>query len=237
MERRALARRRAPIKRIYAADILGEADVEHCLVHIHDLSEGGMRIHTEYNFPADASVSLRLHLEEPIDVTVKRVWEKPLVGGMNVYGLQFDVLAEPSKVKLHNFLQQNFQENRRKSFRLNRILVVELELDNESSRFGVFTLDMSSTGMRINHEEPLPDNRDLKFRILLEPGTDPVPVTARVSWQKENAFGHFLIGLQFTDVSDEAKERIETYVESTAKNAGSSSPGSDAGLGSFLPNA
>jgi c-di-GMP-binding flagellar brake protein YcgR len=237
MERRALARRRAPIKRIYAADIVGEVDVEHCLVHIHDLSEGGMRVHTEYNFPADSSVSLRLHLEESIDVTVKRVWEKPLVGGMNVYGLQFDVLAEPSKVKLHNFLQQNFQENRRKSFRLERILVVELEIDDESSRFGVFTLDMSSSGMRINHEEPLPDDRELKFRILLEPGTDPVPVTARVSWQKENAFGHFLIGLQFTEVTEDAKERIETYIKATAKKPSSPPPGSGGGLGSFLPNA
>lgn len=234
MERRALTRRRAPIKRIYAADIVGEADVEHCLVHIHDLSEGGMRIHTEYNFPADTSVSLRLHLEESIDVTVRRVWEKPLVGGMNVYGLMFDVLAETSKNKLKNFLQQNFQENRRKSFRLERILVVELDLDQESSRFGVFTLDMSSTGMRINHEEPLPEDRDLHFRILLEPGTDPVPVTSRVSWQKENAFGHFLIGLKFTDISDEAKERIENYVRSTAKKAGDTNGG---GLGSFLPNA
>ena len=91
--------------------------------------------------------------------------------------------------------------------------------------------------MRINHEEPLPDDRDLRFRILLEPGTDPVPVTARVSWQKENAFGHFLIGLQFTEASEEAKERIETYIESTASKTGGSTPGGSAGLGSFLPNA
>jgi len=239
MERRSLGRRRAPIKRIYAADIVGEADVQHCLVHIHDLSEGGMRIHTEYNFPAEGSVSLRLHLGEPVDVTVKRVWEKPLVGGMNVYGLQFDTLAEPSRIKLKAFLEQNFQENRRKSFRLERILVVELELDRETSRFGVFTLDMSSSGMRINHEEPLPEDRELIFRILLEPGLDPVPVRAKVTWQKENAFGHFLIGLQFTEVSEQAKERIETYIRSTAKKTRGDGgpPGSGGGLSSFLPNA
>lgn len=188
-----------------------------------------MRVHTEYNFPSDSAVSLRLHLGEPIDVTVRQVWEKPLMGGMNVYGLQFDALAEPSRVKLKNFLEQNFQENRRKSFRLERILVVELELDKETSRFGVFTLDMSSSGMRINHEEPLPEGRELIFRILLEPGMDPVPVRARVSWQKENAFGHFLIGLQFTEVSDEARERIESYILATAKKA----TGTDSG---FLSN-
>lgn len=207
--------------------------MDHCLVHIHDLSEGGMRVHTEYNFPSDAPVSLRLHLEEPIDVTVKRVWEKPLVGGMNVYGLQFDDLVEISQAKLKKFLHQNFQENRRKSYRLERILVVELELEKEFSRFGVFTLDMSSTGMRINHEEPLPEDKDLKFRILLEPGLEPVAVNSRVSWQKENAFGHYLIGLQFTDVSEESKDRIESYIKATAKRD-NTAPG---GLGSFLPNA
>lgn len=231
MERRALSRRRAPIKRIYAADILGRHDVEHCLVHIHDLSEGGMRVHTEYNFPPDLPVSLRLHLEEPVEVTVTRVWEKPLLGGMNVYGLQFQELIEASKDKLQRFLEQNFQENRRKAFRLERILVVELELEREVSRFGVFTLDMSSSGMRINHEEALPDDRELNFRILLEPGLEPVSVKSRVSWQKENAFGHYLIGLQFTEVSDEAKERIENYIETTSKRVKSSG----GGLNAFLP--
>ena len=233
MERRALSRRRAPIKRIFAADILGESDVDHCLVHIHDLSEGGMRVHTEYNFPLNQTVSLRLHLEEAVDVSVRRVWDKPLVGGMNVYGLQFDELQEQSRLKLKRFLEQSFQENRRKSFRLERILVVELEVDDQTSRFGVFTLDMSASGMRINHEAPLPEGRELKFSILLEPGQEPVQVRSKVSWQKENAFGHYLIGLQFIDLDEKSRDRIETYIESSVKRS-SPRPG---GLSSFLPNA
>lgn len=232
MERRALTRRRAPIKRIYAADILGD-NVDHCLVHIHDLSEGGMRVHTEYNFPPNESVSLRLHLEEPIDVSVRQVWEKPLVGGMNVYGLQFHDLVEASRDKLRSFLDQSFQENRRKSFRLERILVVELEIDDQTSRFGVFTLDMSASGMRINHEEPLPEDKKLKFSILLEPGQEPVRVVSKVSWQKENAFGHYLIGLQFLELDDKSRDRIEDYIQSSVKRT-ASMPG---GLSSFLPNA
>ena len=233
MERRSLSRRRAPIKRIFAADILGESRVNHCLVHIHDLSEGGMRVHTEYNFPDGETVSLRLHLEEPVDVSVTPVWEKPLVGGMNVYGLKFTDLIQTSQDKLKKFLDQSFQENRRKSFRLERILVVELELDDQTSRFGVFTLDMSASGMRINHEEPLPEGRELNFRILLEPGQNPIQVKSRVSWQKENAFGHYLIGLQFTHLNEESKDRIESYIEASLKRS-SPRPG---GLSSFLPNA
>lgn len=206
------------MKRIYAADILGDAEVAHCLVHIHDLSEGGMRVHTEYNFPADSPVSLRLHLEELVEVTVRRVWEKPLVGGMNVYGLQFDNIEPLVHDKLKRFLEQDFQENRRKASRLEQILVVELELDSELSRFGVFTLDLSSSGMRINHEEALPEDKDLKFRILFDPGLEPIVVHSRVSWQKENAFGHYLIGLEFTEIDDEAKQRIDDYVQSHSRS-------------------
>ena len=93
--------------------------------------------------------------------------------------------------------------------------------------------------MRINHEVPLPEGRELDFRILLEPGQPPVRVKSQVSWQKENAFGHFLIGLQFTEVTDQAKERIETYIRSTAKKSRGDGgpPGGGGGLSSFLPNA
>lgn len=235
MERRALARRKAPIKRIFAADVLGAEAVEHCLVHIHDLSEGGMRVHTEYNFPAGQTVSLRLHLDEPLDVEVKRVWEKPLVGGMNVYGLQFDTLNDSTLVQIRGFLDQHLRENRRKSFRLERILVVEMHVDGKSSRFGVFTLDLSSSGMRINHEEPLPEGCELDFRILLEPGQPPVAVKSEVSWQKENAFGHYLIGIRFTEVSEEAEERIESYIRTAMERSSHGSGGG--GLSSFLPPA
>lgn len=192
-----------------------------------------MRVHTEFNFPAEETVSLRLHLDSPVEVEVRRVWEKPLVGGMNVYGLQFQELREPNLGQLRYFLDQHLRENRRKSFRLERILVVELQVEEKSSRFGVFTLDLSTSGMRINHEEALPEGQELDFRILLEPGQPPVAVKSQVSWQKENAFGHYLIGLRFVDLEPQAEQRIETYIERALQR---SSHGT-AGLSSFLPPA
>lgn len=194
-----------------------------------------MRVHTEYNFPANEIVSLRLHLDEPLDVRVKRVWDKPLVGGMNVYGLQFDSPSEPTLDQIRFFLDQHLRENRRKSFRLERILVVEMQVEGKSSRFGVFTLDLSSSGMRINHEEPLPEGIPLDFRILLEPGQPPVAVKSEVSWQKENAFGHYLIGLRFIDIDEEAENRIDGYIhQALARSSHGSTRG--IGLSSFLPN-
>lgn len=217
MERRALIRRKTPIKRIFSADILldGNGRQEHCLVHIHDLSEGGMRVHTEYNFPQGEVVPLRLHLNTPIELNVKRVWEKPLLGGMMVYGLQFENPTELLLSQIRSFLERYLPNNRRKSFRLERILVVEIQGQKEKQRFGVFTLDLSTSGMRINHEEPLPEGSELSLRILLEPNLAPIAVRAKVSWQKENAFGHYLIGLQFTVIDIETEERIINYIAHT----------------------
>lgn len=194
-----------------------------------------MRVHTEYNFPANQLVSLRLHLDEPLDVTVKRVWEKPLVGGMNVFGLQFSDLTELTLNHIRYFLDEQLQDNRRKAFRLERILVVEMQINEKNSRFGVFTLDLSTSGMRINHEEPLPEDCQLDFRILLEPGQAPVAVKSEVSWQKENAFGHYLIGLRFTDIDEGAEQRIEAYIHQALQR--SSRAGGGGGLSSFLPPA
>lgn len=221
MERRTLIRRKAPVKRIFPAEFVDEPTSSDCFVHIHDLSEGGLRVHTDFNFPTDRKVSLRLQLDTPIIVNVERVWERVLVGGINVYGLRFVGNPPAIQDQLNEFLQSRLTENRRKSFRLERILVVEMEMeDKPSTRFGVFTLDLSTTGMRINHEAPLPEDRSIDFRILLEPGTEPVNVRSRVSWQKENPFGHYLIGLQFTDLEPEAQDRIQAYIEQAMAHSG-----------------
>ena len=176
---------------------------------------------------------MRLHLKEPLEVNAKRVWEKPLVGGMNVYGVQFVGLEGEGLASLQKFLAEKLQENRRKSFRLERILVVEMQVEGRSSRFGVFTLDLSTSGMRINHEGPLPEGKDLELKLLLEPGHPPVEVKSEVSWQKENAFGHYLIGLRFSELSEEAEQRIENYIRQ-AIDRGQPKNG---GLSSFLPPA
>lgn len=176
-----------------------------------------MRVHTEYNFPEGQTVSLRLHLDRPMDIDVKRVWEKPLLGGMNVYGLQFESPTEPQLEHIREFLENYMPGNRRKSFRLERILVVEMQDGKTCKRFGVFTLDLSTSGMRINHETPLPEGRELDLRILLNPQLPPIDVKAEVSWQKENAFGHHLIGLRFLDTSPEAIERIEETIQQASE--------------------
>lgn len=213
-ERRQLARRKIKVKKIFAAEVTVDGASQHCFVHIHDLSEGGMRIHTDFNFPQEITVPLKLHLDEQLEVHVKRIWAKELIGGMHVLGLRFEGISDEDTSRLKSFLERYSPENKRRAFRLERILVVEMVLGSTKQKFGVFTLDLSTTGMRINHEFPLPEDLDIPFRILLEYDKPPIDVTARVSWQKENAFGQYLIGMEFTNLDAYCRERIEVFIDS-----------------------
>lgn len=213
-ERRTRVRRKIKVKKIFAAELDLEDGRQHCFVHIHDLSEGGMRIHTDFNFPDGESLPLRLHLDEPLQVQVQKMWDKELIGGMHVLGLRFCDIDPETRNKLQTFLKKYSPENKRRAFRLERILVVEMILGATKQKFGVFTLDLSTSGMRINHEFPLPEDVGIPFRILLEYDQPPIDVKAKVSWQKENAFGQFLVGMQFTEISDEARYRIEEFIDS-----------------------
>lgn len=213
-ERRSLTRRKVKVKKIFAAEVMLDGVRQNCFVHIHDLSEGGMRIHTDFDFPEGHQIPLKLFLDEPLSVEVERIWAKELFGGIHVLGLRFHTISDDERRKIRAFLDKYSPENKRRAFRLERILVVEMVLGSTKQKFGVFTLDLSTTGMRINHEFPLPEEMDIPFRILLEYDKDPIDVNARVQWQKENAFGQFLIGMEFTDADDLAKERIESFIDS-----------------------
>ncbi len=213
-ERRQLARRKIKVKKIFAAEFTRpDGASKNCFVHIYDLHESGMRIHSDFSLEDGEVFPVRMSLDEPLEVQVEVVWQKELIGGMYVLGLKFTNLTREQSSLIGTFLDKYSPENRRRSYRLDRILVVEMILGATRQKLGVFTLDLSASGMRITHEFPLPEDMEIPCRVLLEYDQDPIDVTVRVQWQKENAFGQFLIGLEFTEIGDEARLRVERFID------------------------
>lgn len=213
-DRRQLARRKIKVKKIFAAEFTRPDGVtRNCFVHIYDLHESGMRIHSDFSLEDGEIFPVRMSLDEPLEVQVEVVWQKELIGGMYVLGLKFTDLSRDQSSQIGSFLDKYSPENRRRSYRLDRILVVEMILGSTRQKLGVFTLDLSASGMRITHEFPLPEEMEIPFRVLLEYDKDPIDVMARVQWQKENAFGQFLIGLEFTEIGSEARLRVEQFID------------------------
>jgi hypothetical protein len=98
-------------------------------------------------------------------------------------------------------------------------LMVEMMLGSISQKFGVFTLDISTTGIRISHDYPLPEEVDIPFRILLEYNLPPIDVLARVTWQEENTLGQYVIGMMFQNPEIEVVQRIEAFIENQMKGS------------------
>jgi len=212
-ERRSASRRKVKLKKIFAAEVGLAGETQNCFVHIHDLSESGMRVHTDVKFPPGVNVPIKLFLDEPLDLVVAHAWSKELIGGMEVVGLEFVDIAAREAERIRNFLGRHSPENKRTSLRLQRILVVEMLLGSTSQKFGVFTLDISTQGMRIVHEFPLPEDIEIPFRILLEYDKPPIAVTGKVSWTEENTFGQYMIGLEFLNPDPTVQTRIENFID------------------------
>ncbi len=212
-ERRSVSRRKVKLKKIFAAEVGLAGETQNCFVHIHDLSESGMRVHTDVKFPPGENVPIKLFLDEPLDLMVQHAWSKELIGGMEVVGLEFVDIGAREADRIRDFLGRHSPENKRTSLRLQRILVVEMILGSTSQKFGVFTLDISTQGMRIVHEFPLPEEIEIPFRILLEYDKDPISVVGRVTWTEENTFGQFMIGLEFLNPDPSVGVRIENFID------------------------
>jgi c-di-GMP-binding flagellar brake protein YcgR len=213
-ERRQQFRHPIMVKKIFAAELFPETpNPVHCFVRIQDLSEGGMRIHSDVALPLDEPIPLKLYLDEPTELTVKVVWHRQLYGGMNIFGLQFLVVSPADRDKIDRFIDAYSWEKRRESYRLNRILVVEMEDEEQETRLPVFTLNLSATGMCVLHSSPVFREGEVPFRILTSPGAQPIHVRGRVVWQKENEVGRVMMGVQFTALDPENRRRIESFLD------------------------
>ena len=218
-DRRRVNRRKIKLQRIFAAEVQLEDSAQSCFVHIYDLSEVGMRVHTDFMFPENRDIGIKLFLDSPVDLNVRLAWQKELIGGMHVVGLAFAKVSDDQFAQVREFLERYSPENKRTSMRLQRMLMVEMMLGSISQKFGVFTLDISTTGIRISHDYPLPEDVDIPFRILLEYNKPPINVSARVTWQEENTLGQYIIGLMFKAPEPDVVERIETFIETQVKGA------------------
>jgi len=214
-ERREFIRKKINIKKTFQVDLTipGE-DTKKCFLHIVDVSEGGIRLHADFPFPEeDKEYKVKIYLDQIVEFTGKTIWQKQLLGGIYIVGIQFLDLSEHDRESVNEFIEKYSLEGKRRTFRLNRVLAVEMELDNKKDVFYALTVDLTEYGMRITHETKLPENTEIKFRIVLYYDKKPIEVKAKVIWQKETSWGDNMIGLEFTEITPEARNTIKEYID------------------------
>lgn len=209
-ERRKESREKFRVNKLFPVDILLGDTPKHSFIYIVDLSLHGMKITTDFSFP-EGEVPLRILLDKPVEMRVQSAWQRELYGGMYTVGLKF--LDEEGSAPIQRLVQKYHPENKRKSLRLNKLLTVEMKIDSQSRKFQAFTIDISTQGMKITNDFPLPTEKTVEFLLHLEPNFPPVLVTTRVVWQKPTSLETHAIGLEFVNPDDQAVLRITRFIE------------------------
>lgn len=106
---------------------------------------------------------------------------------------------------------------RRREYRLNKVLGAVLGSGDESVRARIFVINISRTGLKATHQTRLPE-AEQELSLFLNAKEPPLALQARVAWQKELAVsGMFEIGFQFLDMSDADAQRLEDFIRREGK--------------------
>lgn len=104
-------------------------------------------------------------------------------------------------------------EERRQSYRLNKVLGAEIEHEQESVQARLFVIDISETGFRATNQFALPTDCHLIVRIILQAGLPPLESQARIVWSKELPMsGLFQFGFEFQELPQAQREQLQNFI-------------------------
>lgn len=101
---------------------------------------------------------------------------------------------------------------RRKSYRLNKVLGATLIGESDTVVTRLFVIDISASGFRAtDHSAPKEEEYDIE--IALVKGDEPFKSRTRVVWVKElTVSGMFQMGCEFIDPDSEQIEKLSSFI-------------------------
>lgn len=223
-DRRISARKGVRLNKLISAR-LRVPDQEEIPLYLHlvDISEGGMRVNGDIELTEEQHFGMTLQTEafgqeiasefSEIVVTCRVVWQKRLLGGMFVTGLQFMEIQPETAKALARILEICSPEGRRLRFRLNRVLGVGIGLEEETRWLYPLALDLSVEGMRVRLDEPLKVGDKFPLQIFLEFDLPTVHTEAEVVWKEEIGPSRYQVGLRFHSLNEDSAAAIQSYID------------------------
>ena len=219
-ERRTAPRKGVRLNKLISASFNGGDAI---YLHLVDISEGGMRVNGDVEFSKEEPFNLALQMEAfgkelaeehpHLKLDCRVVWQKQLLGGMFVSGLQFVEMSAETELIVKKILDRSSPEGRRLRFRLNRVLGVGIGLDEETRWLYPLALDLSVEGMRLRLDEEIEVGAVFPLQIFLEFDLPTVRVQAEAVWREEVGNGRYQLGLRFTEVSEDSAKAIQEYID------------------------
>lgn len=82
----------------------------------------------------------------------------------------------------------------------------------------ISTVNISAGGMRLRSEEPLEVGTQLEIQITLSSAAIPLAVQGSVAWSRSMGAGANEIGVQFTDLTPQQQEQVDSLVQFLRKS-------------------
>lgn len=107
------------------------------------------------------------------------------------------------------------QPERRREYRLNKVLGAELGGQEDPLRVRIFVINISQTGLKATYQVALPESDGpQRLQLYLDSKESPLSIQARIAWQKElSVSGMFEVGFEFLEMSEEDRGRLEGFME------------------------
>lgn len=212
-EKRREERVKIYLKKTFKCEFYLPDMVKNCFAHIENISLSGMQIHLDFPIPTNVEIPITIQGQEPLELKIKKMWQKQLMGGMYITGVEFEQLTEDSRKKIADFIEKFSGKGKRKAYRLHKVLAVELQAGETLKKFYGLTHDLSEKGMGLMYDEGLPLGSTINLKLLLKLEDEPVELAGKVMWSKKTSFDHYLIGMEFIDIKPETIKRIDAFID------------------------
>jgi len=217
-ERRGYVRLDASSEILYAVEGRNERPK---MVLLQDVSIDGLRLFCHEILKENDVLKITLRIpgiEGLLKVKGKVKWQQKIDDDVYNTGIQFTQIEAQDKEKLANFIKgkvgrvEEDRQNVRCALNASVKYVLATASANEQH---CFTIDISSTGLKILVKEKLEREAKLQLSFNLPEDVGSIVVEGEIAWVKPVKEELFEVGVKFLSISEGDRKRLSLYIKNS----------------------
>jgi c-di-GMP-binding flagellar brake protein YcgR len=192
--------------------------------NVRDLSIGGMRIIADCALDEGEVLPMTFSIpgiEGVLSAECSAARQTRMPDGRYEIGIEFKSMDTEIELKLmdHIAVKAGYIVECREYLRcgLRTKVAYSLESDPGTVR-ECMSADVSSLGLKLIFEETIKDGTELRLQFHLPDETEPLTAAARVAWARHGENDRTEAGIEFQDIDDRDRLRIERFVQKTLES-------------------
>lgn len=170
-------------------------------------------------------IEVRLPREEqPILIEGIVIWQRTYDIDTNMTGIKFKAVDDAGRERLKKFISGlstygPYERRRFVRYELNTDIMYQFLNDPLKTHKGK-AVDLSSGGMKLILDKRTEEGSHLKIVLILPGETEAIEIQGEVVWVHDNKDGNFSVGMLFTVLKEEDKDKIWQFIFRQNKQKG-----------------